>query len=161
MAIEKVHTYFKQFNMEDQILLFEASTATVQEAADTLGCEPERIAKSLSFNVDKETVLIVTAGDAKIDNAKFKAQFGVKPKMLKAEEVEHKIGHAIGGVCPFAVNDDVKVYLDDSLKRFETIFPACGSTNSAIELTIDELEKYSLSLNWINVCKNWTANVIL
>lgn len=160
MAIEKVHNYFKEFNMEDKILTLEASTATVQQAADTLGCEPERIAKSLSFNVNDRTILIVAAGDAKIDNAKFKAQFTVKPKMLKADEVEEKIGHAIGGVCPFAVNDDVEIYLDESLTRFDTVFPACGSSNSAIELTIAQLEKYSNNINWINVCKSWEAITI-
>ncbi|MBQ0138542.1 MAG: YbaK/EbsC family protein [Kurthia sp.] len=155
MAIEKVHTYFKQFQMEDQILTFEASTATVQEAAAALGCEPARIAKSLTFSVGEDAILIVAAGDAKVDNSKFKAHFGVKARMLKADEVEPQIGHAIGGVCPFAVNEDVTVYLDESLKRFDTVFPACGSSNSAIELTIAELDRYSNNKEWVDVFKGW------
>lgn len=155
MAIEKVHTYFKQFNLEDQIRILDTSSATVQEAALALGCEPERIAKSLSFTGNDETILVVAAGDAKVDNAKFKAQFTVKPRMLRADEVEEKIGHAIGGVCPFAVNGGVAVYLDESLKRFDTVFPACGSSNSAIEFNIEDLDKYSNNRQWVDVCKGW------
>ena len=130
------------------------SSATVALAAQALGCEPCRIAKTMSFLVDGHAILIVTAGDVKIDNAKYKAQFGCKAKMLTPDEVEAMIGHAVGGVCPFAVNDGVTVYLDDSLKRFTTVFPACGSGNSAIELTIAELEQYSGYVSWIDVCKN-------
>lgn len=155
MAIEKVHTYFKQFNLEDQIRILDTSSATVQEAALALGCEPERIAKSLSFTGNDETILVVAAGDAKVDNAKFKSQFTVKPRMLRADEVEEKIGHAIGGVCPFAVNGGVAVYLDESLKRFDTVFPACGSSNSAIEFNIEDLDKYSNNRQWVDVCKGW------
>lgn len=155
MSLKKVTTYFKKFNIEDQILTFDSSTATVQQAAEALGCEPERIAKTLSFTVNDDVILVVAAGDAKIDNAKFKAFFNVKAKMLKADAVEEKVGHAIGGVCPFGIHENVSVYLDESLKRFDTVFPACGSSNSAIKLTIDALEHYSNNRQWINVCKNW------
>lgn len=158
MSIEKVHTYFKNHQMEDRIQTFDASTATVLDAAKALRCEPERIAKSLSFTVNGRTILIVTAGDTKIDNTAFKTQFSAKPKMLKFEEVEEKIGHAVGGVCPFAINEGVTVYLDASLQRFTTVFPACGSSNSAIELTIDELDRYSNNVLWIDVCKNWASS---
>ena len=129
------------------------SSATVQLAAAALGCEPERIAKTLSFMVDEKPILIVAAGDAKIDNPKYKAMFHTKAKMIHAEEVEGLIGHAVGGVCPFGINEGVTVYLDESLKRFITVFPACGSSNSAIELTIPELEKYSGYDSSIDVCK--------
>ena len=126
-------------------------------AAQALRCEPCRIAKSLSFLVDGKAILVVAAGDARIDNAKFKAKFQTKAKMLSPADAESLIGHAVGGVCPFAVNEGVKVYLDESLKRFATVFPACGSSNSAIELTIAELEKYSGYTAWVDVCKNWQA----
>ena len=155
MAIEKVREYFAQHGMADRILEFDVSSATVELAAEALHCEPCRIAKSLSFMIGEEPVLIVTAGDAKVDNAKYKAKFGKKAKMLTPDEVVQYIGHAIGGVCPFAVNGGVTVYLDVSLKRFTTVFPACGSSNSAIELTIDELEKYSGYKEWVDVCKAW------
>ena len=153
MAIDKVKAYFKEFGIEDRVQEFEVSSATVALAAQALNCEECRIAKTLSFHVNDKVVLIVAAGDAKIDNPKYKAQFACKAKMLAFEEAESLIGHAVGGVCPFAVNEGVEVYLDESLKRFETVFPACGSSNSAIELTLDELEKYSNSLSWIDVCK--------
>ena len=155
MAIEKVKEYFKKFDMEDRVLEFTVSSATVELAAEALGCEPCRIAKTLSFKVDDKPVLIVTAGDAKIDNAKYKAHFSSKAKMLVPDEVEALIGHGIGGVCPFAINDGVSVYLDESLKRFQTVFPACGSSQSAIELTIPELEQYSGYISWVDVCKAW------
>lgn len=155
MAIERVKDYFRQFGIEDRILEFETSSATVELAADAVGCEPRRIAKTLSFKVNDACVLIVAAGDAKIDNAKYKAEFSTKAKMLSAEEALAMIGHAVGGICPFAVNDGVKVYLDCSLKRFSTVFPACGSSNSAIELTLDQLEKYSNYITWVDVCKAW------
>ena len=155
MSIEKVKEYLKQFSMEDKIREFETSSATVELAAKALNCEPEHIAKSLTFNVNDSPILIVTAGDARIDNSKFKSQFQTKAKMLSPNEVISQIGHAIGGVCPFAINENVKVYLDISLKRFETVFPACGSSNSAIELTLDELEKLSKSISYIDVCKDW------
>ncbi|MDO5547210.1 MAG: YbaK/EbsC family protein [Eubacteriales bacterium] len=155
MAIEKVKEYFKKYNMENRVQEFEVSSATVELAAEALHCEPCRIAKTLSFMVDGHPILIVAAGDVKIDNPKYKAQFGTKAKMLSPEEAETMVGHAVGGVCPFAVNDNVTVYLDESLKRFETVFPACGSSNSAIELTMEELEQYSAFHAWIDVCKKW------
>lgn len=155
MAIEKVKEYFNQFGMADRVQEFTVSSATVELAAQALHCGPCRIAKTLSFMVDGHAVLIVTAGDAKIDNPKYKAQFGTKAKMLTPDEAETLIGHAVGGVCPFGINEGVTVYLDNSLKRFETVFPACGSSNSAIELSIEELEKYSGYATWIDVCKGW------
>ena len=155
MAIEKAREYFKKWDMEDKILEFDVSSATVELAAQAVGCEPKRIAKTLSFMADGKTILIVVAGDAKIDNQKYKAQFSTKAKMLTPDEVIDLTGHAVGGVCPFGIKDGVTVYLDESLKRFETVFPACGSSNSAIELTIEELEKYSNYTTWIDVCKGW------
>lgn len=153
MSIAKVKAYFKQFGMEERVLEFDVSSATVELAAKAVGCEPARIAKTLSFMVDGHPVLIVTAGDMKIDNPKYKAQFHTKAKMLAFEDVEPLIGHGVGGVCPFAVNEGVEVYLDESMKRFETVFPACGSSNSAIEMTMEDLEKYSGYKAWISVCK--------
>lgn len=155
MAIEKVREYFRQFQMEEKILEFPVSSATVELAAEALNCIPARIAKSLSFLTEEGAVLIVTAGDARIDNAKYKAMFHTKAKMLSPEQVEEMIGHAVGGVCPFAIEQGVKVYLDESLKRFTTVFPACGSSNSAIELTIPELETYAKPVQWVDVCKGW------
>lgn len=155
MAIERVKEYFREFGMEEQILEFEVSSATVELAASALGCAPQRIAKTLSFMVHESVILIVMAGDAKIDNHKYKERFGVKAKMLTPPEAESLVGHAVGGVCPFGINKDVIVYLDESLKRFETVFPACGSSNSAIELTIPQLELHSQSAGWIDVCKGW------
>lgn len=155
MAIENVKEYFTQFGIADRVQEFDMSSATVELAAQALNCEPCRIAKTLSFMVDGNPILIVAAGDAKIDNPKYKAQFGKKAKMLTPVETETLVGHAVGGVCPFAVNAGVTTYLDESLKRFQTVFPACGSSNSAIELTITELEKYSAFAAWIDVCKGW------
>ena len=157
MSIDRVKEYFGKYNMADRIQEFEVSSATVELAALALNCEGCRIAKSLTFKVADKPIMIVVAGYAKIDNAKYKGQFAAKAKMLTAEEAVELIGHAVGGVCPFAVNDGVTVYLDESLKRFETVFPACGSSNSAIELTIEELEKYSGFTAWIDVCKGWQA----
>ena len=153
MSIEKVKEYFRQYGMEDRVWEKEHSSATVEEAAEALGCEPQRIAKTLSFQAGDRVVLVVTAGDRKIDNKKYREQFGCKAKLLKFEEVEDLVGHAVGGVCPFAVREGVEVYLDESLKRFETVFPAAGSSNSMIELSIEELERYSHSLQWVDVCK--------
>lgn len=153
MAIEKVKEFFKNYGLDDRIYEFEVSSATVELAAAALGCEPCRIAKSITFKVEDDAVLVVAAGDVKVDNHKFKETFGVKAKMLTPQEVEAMIGHSVGGVCPFAVNSGVRVYLDESLKRFETVFPACGSANSCIELTIAELEKYADPVSWVNVCK--------
>lgn len=153
MAIEKVREYLKQWNADTKILEFEVSSATVALAALALGCEEQRIAKTLSFIQKEETILIVAAGDARIDNHKYRERFGMKAKMIPAEEVEARIGHGVGGVCPFAVNQGVRVYLDESLKRFDTVFPACGSSNSAIEVTMETLELYSGSSEWVDVCK--------
>lgn len=153
MAIEKVREYFKTKGIEDRIQEFEISSATVALAAEALHCEESRIAKTLSFHIGERVILIVAAGDARIDNAKYKARFGTKAKMLSFDEAEPLIGHAVGGVCPFAVNEGVEVYLDVSLKRFDTVFPACGSSNSAIELSLEELEDYSGFIEWIDVCK--------
>ncbi len=153
MSIERVREYFSTKGIADRIQEFDSSSATVALAAKALHCEESRIAKTLSFHVKEKVVLIVTAGDAKINNAKYKAQFGTKAKMLSFDEAEPLIGHAVGGVCPFAVNPGVEVYLDVSLKRFATVFPACGSSNSAIELNMDELEQYSDPVSWIDVCK--------
>ena len=153
MSIQNVRAYLKKFNVENRILEFPVSSATVELAAAALGCEPCRIAKTLSFLVDGNPVLIVAAGDVRIDNRKYKAYFGTKAHMLSAGEVESMVGHAVGGVCPFAVKPEVTVYLDDSLKRFGTVFPACGSANSAIELTVDELERYAGCRGWVDVCK--------
>ena len=155
MSIDKVKSYFAQYGMADRVLEFEVSSATVELAAAALGCQGCRIAKSLSFLVDEQAVLIVAAGDAKVDNARYKAQFGVKAKMLTPQQAIEMLGHAVGGVCPFALNEGVTVYLDESLKRFETVFPACGSSNSAIELTVAELEQYSGYVAWVDVCKGW------
>lgn len=154
MAIDRVKEYFRAYGMEEKIKEFDVSSATVELAAAALCCEPGRIAKTLSFLVDAHAVLVVAAGDVKIDNSKYKAQFGTKAKMLSPEQVQTLVGHAVGGVCPFGVNEGVEVYLDESLKRFTTVFPACGSSNSAIELTISELEEYSGYAGWIDVCKD-------
>lgn len=155
MSIEKVKAYFASKGMLERVMELEVSSATVDLAAQALGVDGSRIAKTLSFSVDGKPVLVVAAGDARIDNPKFKAFFHTKAKMLSHEEAARLIGHAVGGVCPFAVNEGVAVYLDESLKRFQTVFPACGSGNSAIELTVAELEEHSGSLQWVDVCKNW------
>lgn len=155
MSVEKVKSYFRQYGIENRIQEFEVSSATVELASQALNCEPCRIAKTLSFMVNGSPTLIVTAGDMKIDNPEFKAQFGTKAKMLKPDEVTQLVGYSVGGVCPFAVNGGVKVYLDESLKRFHTVFPACGSSNSAIELTIPELEEYSAYVAWVDICKSY------
>ena len=153
MSIEKVRAYFQTLGIADRILEFEVSSATVELAAAALGCEGARIAKTLSFRQGDEPILIVAAGDARIDNAKYKARFKAKAKMLTPDEAASLVGHAVGGVCPFAVNEGVTVYLDESLRRFETVYPACGSSNSAIELTVPELERYSGFSEWVDVTK--------
>lgn len=153
MAVQKVKDFFEQYGIADRIKEFESSSATVELAAQAVGCEPQRIAKTLSFIVDDAPILIVAAGDCKIDNSKYKAQFHQKAVMIKYDDVEPLIGHGVGGVCPFAVNAGVRVFLDVSLKRFESVFPAAGSANSAIGLEIGELEKYSGYEAWIDVCK--------
>lgn len=153
MSIERVRAYFETLGIAYRIKEFEVSSATVALAAQALGCEEARIAKTLSFEMGDSCILIVCAGDVKIDNSKFKAEFHTKAKMLPFDVVATLCGHAVGGVCPFAVNEGVKVYLDESLKRFETVFPAAGSGNSAVEMTIDELEKYAKIEKWVDVCK--------
>ena len=155
MSIEKVRAYFKGSGMEDRIREFTVSSATVELAAVAVGVEGARIAKSLSFKVEDKPVIIVAAGDAKIDNSKYKAMFHTKAKMLTPEQVSAFTGHAVGGVCPFANPEGVRTYLDVSLRRFDTVFPAAGSGSSAIELTCGELEEYSHALGWIDVCKGW------
>lgn len=153
MSLEKVQAYFEQYNMKDRIKVFDQSSATVELAAMAVGCEPARIAKTMSFLQGEQAVLIVTAGDVKIDNKKYKGQFHQKAKMIPGELVESYIGHAPGGVCPFAIKDDIPVYLDESLKRFDIVYPAAGSGNSAIGLNLRELETYSKACGWIDVCK--------
>ncbi len=152
MSIEKVKEYFKQFNRDNDILELEHSSATVELAAQALGVEPARIAKTLSFKTDNGAILVVTAGDKRINNKKFKQTFSLKAKMLTPDEVFEYTGHKIGGVCPFGLPDkNIKVYLDESLKRFNTVYPACGSGNSAIELSMNELEKFSNFTEWVDV----------
>lgn len=153
MSIERGRAYFRQFGMEDRVREFDVSSATVELAALALGVEGARIAKTLSFKKDDSCILILAAGDARIDNHKFKDKFHMKAKMLAPDEVLSLVGHPVGGVCPFGINDGIDVYLDESLKRFDTVFPAVGSGNSAIELDLEELYKYSNAIEWIDVCK--------
>ena len=156
MSIERVRAYLEPLGMADKILEFPVSSATVELAAVAVGVEGARIAKSLSFKVEDKPIIIVVAGDAKVDNSRYKAQFHTKAKMLTHEEAHELIGHDVGGVCPFALPEDVKVYLDVSMKRFETVFPAAGSSNSAVEMTCDELERYASNFGaWVDVCKGW------
>jgi prolyl-tRNA editing enzyme YbaK/EbsC (Cys-tRNA(Pro) deacylase) len=157
MAIEKVREYLKRWGRDTDILEFDTSSATVEMASNALGVEPCRIAKTLSFKFEEGAMLIVTAGDAKVDNGKFKAQYSMKAKMLTPEEVIYYTGHAVGGVCPFGLAMALPIYLDVSLKRFDYIYPACGSSNSAIRLTCEELEKYTCCTKWVDVCKGWQA----
>ena len=156
MAIEVVREYLKKWDADKRIIEFDTSSATVELAAQAVGCEPARIAKTLSFLVEDHAILIVAAGDAKVDNPKYKAQFHTKAKMLSPDQVTEMIVHAVGGVCPFGVKPGVEIYLDESLRRFDTVFPAAGSSNSAIELSMEELERFSGSTNWIDVCKGWS-----
>lgn len=153
MSIDTVKQYFAKWQMEDRVLEFAVSSATVAAAASAVGCQEQEIAKTMSFKLHDEVILIVLAGDARINNAKFKAQFKTKAVLLKGDEVEVRTGHPVGGVCPFALPDDVTVYLDESLKRFEIVYPACGTANSAIGLTIPELEKTSRRAGWVDVGK--------
>ena len=156
MSVDRVRAYLQPFGLEGRVLEFPVSSATVELAAQAAGVIPARIAKSLSFMLSDGPILVVAAGDAKVDNPRFKAQFHAKAKMLGFDEVEAQIGHGVGGVCPFALNDGVRTYLDVSLKRFDTVFPACGSANSAIELTCDELAAAAQGFaGWVDVCKGW------
>ena len=159
MAIEKVRTYFRQFGMEDRIQEFDSSSATVELAAQALGTEPARIAKTLAFAKDDGCILVVAAGDAKVDNKKFKETFGMKAKMLDFDSVERLVGHAVGGVCPFGIPAETEVYADISMQRFDKVYPAAGSANSAIGLTLDELYQYSNARKWVDVCKAWGGQI--
>lgn len=159
MSAEKAKAALEKYGLADRIRVFSQSSATVELAAKALGCEPARIAKSITFLVNDKAVMIVAAGDVKIDNAKYKAKFGVKAKMLTAQQAVEMVGHAVGGVCPFGVNEGVEVYLDESLKRFETVYPACGTADSAVELAISELERASGYREWVDVCKMIGAGV--
>ncbi len=158
MSIDRVRAYLKPYGLDGRVRQFSTSSATVGLAAQAIGCAPERIAKTLSFKLGDCGMLVVVAGDARVDNARFKARFHSRAKMLSADEVQTLIGHSIGGVCPFGVKKGVQVYLDVSLKRFETVYPACGSDNSAIELGMAELEACSGSLGWVDVCKDWQGS---
>ena len=160
MSIQKVRDYFSQWGMEDKVMELTESSATVEEAAAALHTEGRRIAKTMSFLVGDQPILIVFAGDARVDNHKYKERFHKKASMIKADQVEDLIGHPVGGVCPFAIHPDVDVYLDESLKRFHTVFPACGTANSAIELTLDELMTYSKAREWVDVSKGWQEDCI-
>lgn len=153
MSYENVKQYFENIGLGQRVKELNQSSATVEQAAEAIGCEPERIAKTMSFLLGNEAILIVTAGDMKVDNKKFREHFHQKAKMIPSELVESYIGHAPGGVCPFVINQNVKVFLDVSLKRFEVVYPAGGSGNSAVELTLSELEKYSQFEIWVDVCK--------
>ena len=159
MSIEKARKHLSRWGKDSRVVEHAVSSATVELAAQALGTEPGRIAKTLSFLNGERTLLVVAAGDARVDSSKFKKAFGIKKaRMVPAEEVEPRIGHAIGGVCPFGVNEGVDVWLDESLRRFETVFPACGSSNSSIELSLDELAECSEACGWADVCKDWQAN---
>lgn len=158
MSFENVKKYFKEIEMDSKIIELKDSSATVEQAANALGCKPEHIAKTMSFKTKEGPILIVCAGDAKIDNKKYKSVFGQKAKMILANEVEELIGHLPGGVCPFAIKENVKVYLDVSLKRFEKVYPAAGNGHSAIELTIKKLETISKADSWVDVCNNWQVD---
>ncbi len=153
MAIEKVTQYFESYGLLDRIVEFDVSCATVEKAAEAIGCKAERIAKSMTFLQGEKPVMIIAAGDMKIDNKKYKDQFQQKSKMIPYEIVETYIGHAPGGVCPFAVNEDVEIFMDISLKRFDTVFPAAGSSNSVVKLSVQELELFSKNKSWVDVCK--------
>lgn len=153
--IEKVKAYLKEFDLDTRIQEFSESSATVLDAAIALNTEPKRIAKTLAFRLDAEALLVVCAGDARVDNAKFRTAFNMKARMLSPEETLELVGHAIGGVCPFGIPNTCHVYLDTSLQRFNTVFPACGSSNSAIEMNLKELELCSQSKGWVDVCKDW------
>ena len=153
MAYDKAIEHLKKYNLSDRVQVFEDSSATVKEAAERLNCEEALIVKTMGFIVGDKIILILAAGDSKIDNAKYKSEFKAKAKMIPYEQVLELVGHEPGGVCPFGINDGIDVYLDESLKRFEIVYPACGSANSAVQLNISELEKASEYIKWIEVCK--------
>lgn len=155
MSLERAKAHLERFGLADRVQLFDVSSATVELAAQAVGCEPARIAKTLSFLLPEGPVLILAAGDARIDNSKYKAQFHTKAKMIPHDQVEELIGHGVGGVCPFGVKEGVPVWLDESLRRFDIVYPAAGTSNSAVKLTLAELERASLALGWVDVCKDW------
>lgn len=155
MSLDRAKNHLAQFGLADRIRLFDISSATVELAAQAVGCEPARIAKTLSFLLPDGPILILAAGDAKIDNSKYKGLFHAKARMIPFEDVETLIGHGVGGVCPFGVHEGMSVWLDESLKRFEIVYPAAGTANSAVELNLEELERASRALGWIDVCKGW------
>lgn len=155
MSLDRAKAHLERFGLAGRIHLFDVSSATVELAAQAVGCEPARIAKTLSFLLPDGPVLIIAAGDAKIDNSKYKAMFHTKAKMLAHDDVEPMVGHGVGGVCPFGINDGIPVWLDESLKRFDVVYPAAGTSNSAVELTLEELERASLAQGWVDVCKGW------
>ena len=157
MSLERAKAHLERFGLADRVQLFDVSSATVELAAQAVGCEPARIAKTLSFLLPEGPVLILAAGDARIDNGKYKAQFHTKAKMIPHDQVEELIGHGVGGVCPFGVKEGVPVWLDESLRRFDIVYPAAGTSNSAVKLTLAELERASLALGWVDVCKGWQA----
>lgn len=159
MSYESVKRFFDGVGLSHRVKVLTQSSATVELAASAIGCEPARIAKTMSFLMDDKAILIVTAGDAKVDNKKYKAAFHQKARMIPSEQVENYIGHEPGGVCPFVLKPGVGVYLDVSLKRFQTVYPAGGDTHSAVELSLDELEAYSLAIGWVDVCKDWYVNI--
>lgn len=158
MSLENVKQYFKSAGLDERVIALEKSSATVEEAAEAIGCQPKQIAKTMSFFLDEKPILIVTAGDAKVDNKKYKNTYHQKARMIPGDQVERSVGHAPGGVCPFAVNPDVTVYLDVSLKRFERVYPAGGNGHSAVDLSLEELAKYSNYTGWVDVCKDWYVN---
>ena len=159
MAFDAVKQYFEAAGLGEKVIEFEQSSATVEDAANAIGCEPRQIAKTMSFFAGDKPILIVTAGDARVDNKKYKAAFHEKAKMIPADQVEDAVGHAPGGVCPFAVNPGVTVYLDVSLRRFDHVYPAAGSGHSAVYLSLEELEKHSNSSGWVDVCKDWRQDI--
>lgn len=160
MSLERARAYLAEMGFAERILEFDTSSATVELAAAAVGTAPERIAKTLSFLIHEHAVLVLCAGDARVDNRRFKDTFHAKPKMIPRDQVEGLVGHAVGGVCPFGVNEGVEVYLDESLHRFETVFPAAGSGNSAIELTCDELERVARPVAWVDICKDWSRELV-
>ena len=153
MSFEKARNYLKKYGLDNNVMEFSVSTATVEEAAKAINCKEQEIAKTLSFIVEEKPILIVVSGDSRVDNGKYKAEFNTKAKMIPFDNVEQMVGHAVGGVCPFGVNDDVAIYLDNSLKRFETVYPACGSSNSVIKLTLEQLQKIINYEKWVDICK--------
>ncbi len=155
MSLDRALAHLSRFGLEGRVKLFNVSSATVELAAQAVGCQPERIAKTLSFLLPEGPVLLLAAGDARIDNSKYKARFHTKAKMIPHDQVEELIGHGVGGVCPFGINEGIPVWLDESLRRFDVVYPAAGTPNSAVELSLEELERASQAQGWVDVCKDW------